>query len=206
MLFIPLFYVAVGDLVELTPYKSLAQILLPDQEGHDVKVKIIGRRNAALKLPQGEFVVPETLEQRYLTSPYLESIFIHADRLKDHLVAIVIPCKPYFKSSEGIDVSVPLKDSDREKVATLIATDLKSISDRYMIPSYSRPQDFHIEFNLSSWDENGLITSNQKLSRPKLAAFYSKEIYVMYSNIHNRERYFPIFFNSRSTNLDFELQ
>src|SRR5690349_6999263 len=74
----------VGDLVELMEHKMLSKIVNPDAPGHDKKLKIIGRRNQAFKTPQGEFIVPETLENHYISSPFIFMIYVHAERIKDH--------------------------------------------------------------------------------------------------------------------------
>jgi long-chain acyl-CoA synthetase len=55
------------------------------------KLKIIDRAKNIFKLSQGEYIVPEKLERVYEMAPLIQSIFIHGDSLRNHIVAIIYP-------------------------------------------------------------------------------------------------------------------
>jgi len=55
-------------------------------------------------------VVPEDLEQKYITSPFIERICVHADRLQDALVCVIIPNAKSFLDLFGVKIEVILFD------------------------------------------------------------------------------------------------
>uniref|UniRef100_A0A915KIG4 long-chain-fatty-acid--CoA ligase n=1 Tax=Romanomermis culicivorax TaxID=13658 RepID=A0A915KIG4_ROMCU len=54
-------------------------------------LKIIGRKNCLFKLPQGEFISPDKIENIYCRSQFIFQIFVYGDNHHDHLVGILIP-------------------------------------------------------------------------------------------------------------------
>ncbi|XP_060823627.1 long-chain-fatty-acid--CoA ligase 1 isoform X1 [Bombus pascuorum] len=54
-------------------------------------LKIIDRRKHTFKLSQGEYIVPEKIENIYLRSQYVHQVFVHGESLKSCVVGIVIP-------------------------------------------------------------------------------------------------------------------
>lgn len=55
------------------------------------KLKIIDRAKNIFKLSQGEYIVPEKLERAYEQSSMIQTIFVHGDSLRNHIVAIIYP-------------------------------------------------------------------------------------------------------------------
>lgn len=45
------------------------------------RLKLIDRRKNMFKLSQGEYVVPEKLENEYVKSPFITQIFVFGDSL-----------------------------------------------------------------------------------------------------------------------------
>lgn len=45
-------------------------------------LKIIDRRKHIFKLSQGEYIVPEKIENIYIRSQYVEQVFVHGESLK----------------------------------------------------------------------------------------------------------------------------
>jgi long-chain acyl-CoA synthetase len=45
-------------------------------------LKIIDRKKHIFKLSQGEYIVPEKIENSYLKSQYIEQVFVHGESLK----------------------------------------------------------------------------------------------------------------------------
>lgn len=61
-------------------------------------LKIIDRRKHIFKLSQGEYIVPEKIENIYTRSQYIEQVFVHGESLKSCIVAIVVPDVDVIKS------------------------------------------------------------------------------------------------------------
>lgn len=171
--------------MELIDHVMLSKIVNPSAPGHSKKLKIIGRRNQSFKTPQGEFLVPEALENHYLTSPYVALIFVHAESLRDHVVAVVVPDSETFQSALKLEKLGP---DSLSLVKEKIMDELKAITERFGLANYSRPRDIHVEWDPKAWESNHLFTGNQKLVRPKLASFYAKEIGEMYRTLEENER------------------
>lgn len=55
------------------------------------KVRIIDRKKDVFKLSPGEYIVPEKLETKYETVPYISQIFIYGDSLQSYCVAVIVP-------------------------------------------------------------------------------------------------------------------
>lgn len=53
--------------------------IIPFQNG---TLKIIDRRKHIFKLSQGEYIVPEKIENIYIRSQYVEQVFVHGESLK----------------------------------------------------------------------------------------------------------------------------
>ncbi|KAK0166169.1 hypothetical protein PV328_004612 [Microctonus aethiopoides] len=54
-------------------------------------LKIIDRKKHIFKLSQGEYIVPEKIENIYIRSQYVHQVFVHGESLKSCVVAIVVP-------------------------------------------------------------------------------------------------------------------
>ena len=48
-------------------------------------MKIIDRKKHIFKLSQGEYIVPEKIENIYIKSQYIEQVFVHGESLKVRL-------------------------------------------------------------------------------------------------------------------------
>lgn len=51
-------------------------------------LKIIDRKKHIFKLSQGEYIVPEKIENVYIRSQYIEQVFVHGESLKVNFEAI----------------------------------------------------------------------------------------------------------------------
>lgn len=54
-------------------------------------LKIIDRKKHIFKLSQGEYIVPEKIENIYMRSQYVHQVFVHGESLKSCVVGIVVP-------------------------------------------------------------------------------------------------------------------
>jgi len=55
------------------------------------RVRIVDRKKIMFKLSQGEYIVPDKLENGYGKSPYMQQLMIYGDSLQDFLVSVVVP-------------------------------------------------------------------------------------------------------------------
>lgn len=55
-------------------------------------LKIIDRRKHIFKLSQGEYIVPEKIENIYIRSQYVEQVFVHGESLKVRITSTT--CSP----------------------------------------------------------------------------------------------------------------
>lgn len=56
-------------------------------------IKIIDRKKNIFKLSQGEYVVPEKLENKFCSHALIAQCFVFGDSLQNFLVSIVVPDK-----------------------------------------------------------------------------------------------------------------
>ena len=57
-------------------------------------LRIIDRKKNIFKLSQGEYIVPEKIENKIGQSHYIAQMFVYGDSLQHYLVAIIVPDKP----------------------------------------------------------------------------------------------------------------
>lgn len=54
-------------------------------------LKIIDRKKHIFKLSQGEYIVPEKIENIYIRSQYVHQVYVYGESLKSCVVAVVVP-------------------------------------------------------------------------------------------------------------------
>lgn len=57
----------------------------------DGTLKIIDRKKNIFKLSQGEYIIPDKVEQALTSSPFIAQVFVYGDSLQHFLVAILVP-------------------------------------------------------------------------------------------------------------------
>lgn len=91
-------------------------------------LKVIDRRKHIFKLSQGEYIVPEKIENIYMRSQYIEQIYVYGESLKSCIVAVIVPdvdvvkCWAHENNIEGT-FTVLCNDSN---VKELIMADMTS--------------------------------------------------------------------------------
>ncbi|UJR28960.1 hypothetical protein I4U23_010177 [Adineta vaga] len=150
-----------GDIVEI--------VYLPFDKRH---VNVIDRKKNFFKLSQGQFISPDSLENVFIQSHFVEQIYIHGDLLADSVVAVIVPNHAYAKAYalkhdiEDFDI-----DNANSKFCETILQDLRSIAEKELLRKHEIPSRVLIDCEPFTV-ENGLLTSTFKLCRHKLAAHY----------------------------------
>jgi len=67
------------------------KIKFPSNSFQNGTLKIIDRKKHIFKLSQGEYIVPEKIENIYIRSQYVQQVFVHGESLKSCIIAIVVP-------------------------------------------------------------------------------------------------------------------
>ncbi|GAM18697.1 hypothetical protein SAMD00019534_018720 [Acytostelium subglobosum LB1] len=138
------------------------------------KIKIIDRMKNAFKLSNGEFVVPEPLENMFYASPMIENIFIYGDTNVSFLVAVVVP-KRVVLEKYGSNMSSSM-------IKRLIMREIDRISKENKLSNYETPK--IISISEKAWTvENGMINGTGKYVRNEIFNHYKNDILEMYEVI-----------------------
>ncbi|TAK98751.1 MAG: NAD-dependent epimerase/dehydratase family protein [Rhodospirillaceae bacterium] len=138
------------------------------------RLMYVDRRNAVVKLSQGEFVAISRLEALYSHSPAIRQIYIYGSSERAFLLAVVVP-------SEELAVRLGNGGGIGE-VKAVIRRALHEIADEQQLNGYEIPRDFLIETSPFS-QENGLLSEIGKHLRPKLKDRYGDRLEQTYSQL-----------------------
>ncbi|KAI5180191.1 long-chain acyl-CoA synthetase [Nematocida sp. AWRm80] len=146
-------WIKTGDIGEIT------------KEGN---LRIIGRSKEIFKLSQGEYIVPEKIENHYLDRniPQLEDIVIVGDSSRDYVIAICM-IKENTEQNQALVREAIQKEGDN----LVQANELIKIEIPKRIIFAEEPATI----------ENGLLTPSGKKIRPKITALYQKRINSIYA-------------------------
>jgi fatty acid CoA ligase FadD9 len=154
----------------------------------DGRVEIIDRKKHLIKLSQGEFVAPESLEGLFLECPFISQIYIDANSNQAFVVAVVsLAASTVFgwARSNGIESN---------SLAELARTDaLKQKILEELVSFKHRLQPFEIPKNVYLTEEqwttdNNLLTPSFKLRRPALSKHYREQVVQLYNELENLEQ------------------
>lgn len=154
------------------------------------RIFIVDRVKNFFKLSQGEYVTPEKIENKYLSSSsILNQLYIHGDPSRNFLVGVV-----GIDSEGAIQFLVDKCDTRRSLLTTseLILNELNKKGNRTLLltfmnancreqlQGFERLNNIYIEFEPLRLDRD-VVTATQKLKRPSAFKFFSKNIDDMYS-------------------------
>jgi long-chain acyl-CoA synthetase len=136
-------------------------------------VKIIDRKKNIFKLSQGEYIVPDKLENKLIQSPLIAQIFVYGDSLQNNLVAVVVPEKPILeKWAAENSVSGSYEEIlASPQVNKLYLEDIKKQSKDAGFFGFETPLKIHITSTVFSID-NDLLTPTFKLKRNEAKKFF----------------------------------
>ncbi|CAF3354563.1 unnamed protein product [Rotaria socialis] len=139
-------------------------------------IRVVDRKKSFFKLSQGQFVSPESLQNIYIQSPFVEQIYIHGDLLSDQVSVVVVPNQKYTQAFalEHQLTNFDMNNPD-EKFAEAVLEDLRSIGQKESLRKHEIPSRIIIDFEPFT-PQNGLLTSSMKHCRHKLAAHYADRL------------------------------
>jgi long-chain acyl-CoA synthetase len=153
----------------------------------DVKkgtLRIIDRKKNIFKLSQGEYIVPEKVENKISQSPSIAQVFVYGDSLQYFLVAIVVPDRPALEkwaaengvAVDGGDYEALLKHA---RINKHILEEIIAKSREAGFFGFEIPQRVHLTSNAFSPD-NDILTPTFKLKRNEAKKAFLIEIKALY--------------------------
>lgn len=118
----------------------------------------------------------------YVTSPYIQQIFVHGDSLQNFIVSIIVAevgaLKKWCRANDVAceDVEAMLKD---KKVIAEVTENLKQLAVDNKFNSLEKIRKMTLISKPFS-DEDGLLTPTMKIKRSPAVKFFAKEIEAMY--------------------------
>ncbi|KAL3273201.1 hypothetical protein HHI36_014657 [Cryptolaemus montrouzieri] len=147
-------------------------------------LKIIDRKKHIFKLSQGEYIVPEKIENVYIRSQYVQQVFVHGESLKSCIVAIVVPDVDVIKCWAQ-ENSIPGTFSvlcNNSEIKQLIFDDMIVWGKEAGLKSFEQVKDIYLHPDPFSV-QNGLLTPTMKSKRPQLKAYFKPQIEDMYAKL-----------------------
>ncbi|XP_046752946.1 long-chain-fatty-acid--CoA ligase 5 isoform X2 [Diprion similis] len=147
-------------------------------------LKIIDRKKHIFKLSQGEYIVPEKIENIYIRSQYVHQVFVHGESLKSCVVAIVVPDVDVVKcwaSENRIPGTLSVLCANPE-VKRLILDDMQAWGREGGLKSFEQVKDIYLHPDPFSV-QNGLLTPTLKTKRPQLKAYFKPQLEDLYQHL-----------------------
>ncbi|KYM86229.1 Long-chain-fatty-acid--CoA ligase 5 [Atta colombica] len=147
-------------------------------------LKIIDRKKHIFKLSQGEYIVPEKIENIYIRSQYVQQVFVHGESLKSCIIAIVVPDVDVIKCwavENGIPGTLSVLCVNPE-VKKLILDDMLAWGKEAGLKSFEQVKDIYLHPDPFSV-QNGLLTPTLKSKRPQLKAYFKPQIEDLYQQL-----------------------
>nr|XP_029731299.1 long-chain-fatty-acid--CoA ligase 1-like isoform X1 [Aedes albopictus]XP_029731300.1 long-chain-fatty-acid--CoA ligase 1-like isoform X1 [Aedes albopictus] len=147
-------------------------------------LKVIDRMKHIFKLSQGEYIVPEKIENAYIRSQYVEQVFVHGESLKSCVVAIVVPDVEVIKHW-AVENNIPGTLSvlcSNPDVKQLILNDMLAWGKEYGLKSFEQVKDIYLHPDPFSV-QNGLLTPTFKSRRPQIKNYFAPQLEDMYKHL-----------------------
>uniref|UniRef100_A0A1Y1M6L4 Long-chain-fatty-acid--CoA ligase n=2 Tax=Photinus pyralis TaxID=7054 RepID=A0A1Y1M6L4_PHOPY len=148
-------------------------------------LKIIDRRKHIFKLSQGEYIVPEKIENIYVRSHYVQQVFVHGESLKSCIVAIVVPDVDVIKkwANENRIVGTLSVLCNHPEVKQLIFDDMLALGKESGLKSFEQVKDIYLHPDSFSV-QNGLLTPTLKSKRLQIKSYFTPQIEDMYTKLN----------------------
>lgn len=149
-------------------------------------IKIIDRKKNIFKLSQGEYIIPEKIENKICQSGYIGQSFVYGDSLQHFLVAIVVPDRAILEKWAS-DNGVPVGEGDSGYLDLLqnprankhILEEIFAKSREAGFFGFEIPQKVHLTATAFT-SENDILTPTFKLKRNEAKKYFISEIKTLY--------------------------
>ncbi|ABN68147.2 Long-chain-fatty-acid--CoA ligase 2 (Long-chain acyl-CoA synthetase 2) (Fatty acid activator 2) [Scheffersomyces stipitis CBS 6054] len=150
---------------------------------------IIDRVKNFFKLAQGEYISPEKIENRYLSSnPIISQLYVHGDSLQSFLVGVVgVDFEKGLKFLNDVCGYNRIDMSSEEMIETINRVDIKkkfldiineNVKDK--LSGYEKLHNIHIEINPLTVERN-VVTPTLKIKRGFASQFFSDVFHRLYN-------------------------
>lgn len=141
----------------------------------DGRVRIIDRKNAIIKLSQGEFVALPSLEAKYTAgSEVIRQTFLYGESDQSSIVGVVVPSD---------ELRTELAD-DSAAIQKRIVNEFRKVAGDENLNSYEIPSTVLIDFEPFS-ETNGLLSDHRKPVRPRLVEKYGPRLSALYQELRS---------------------
>lgn len=147
----------------------------------DGYLRITDRKKDLFKLSTGKYVMPQPLENRLTTHPFIEQAVVVGSDYK-FCTALIFPDEDKVKAyarSRGLDVERPVEDLLNERALQDRFKELVEEANHGMDP-WSRIKRFRV-VPAHLTPENGFLTPTMKVRRKRVQEEFSEEIESMYN-------------------------
>lgn len=149
-------------------------------------IRIIDRIKEIFKLSQGEYIIPNKLENVYSKSKYINQIFIYGNSTKNNIIAIISPnkktCCELLNIAKGDPIDAIFTSNELQEA---IIDDLELLAKQANFNSLEKVK-YLMYSNEEFSVENGCMTPTLKLVRKKIEAKYKEKIDALYETcIHH---------------------
>jgi len=153
-------------------YYRTGDIAAVDGEGN---ARIIDRKNAIIKLAQGEFIALPSLEATYVAgSAAIQQAFLYGQSDQSSIVAVVVPSEEI--RTEFVD--------DAAAIRSRMLQELRKVAADENLNSYEIPSAILVEFKPFS-ESNGLLSDHRKPVRPRLTDKYGPRLTALYEQLQS---------------------
>ncbi|XP_054745214.1 long-chain-fatty-acid--CoA ligase 1-like [Anastrepha obliqua] len=132
-------------------------------------LRIINRRKHIFKLSQGEYIVPEKIENIYTLSQYVNQVYVYGESLKSCIIAVVVPDVDDLKqwaNDNRVKGTLSVL-CNNPQVKELIRSDMLNWGNQSGLKSFEQVKDIYLHPDPFSV-QNGLLTPTFKAKRPQL--------------------------------------
>jgi len=144
----------------------------------DGTVRIIDRKNAIIKLAQGEFVALPSLEAIFAAgSALLHQVFLYGRSDQSSLLAVVVPAA-FLRDANATEKG----GVDEAALARLLHEELRTVAAQENLNSYEVPAAVLVEFEPFA-ESNGLLSDHRKPVRPRLNEKYKVRLDALYETL-----------------------
>ena len=158
-----------GDVGCITPYGN--------------GIKIVDRVKEIFKLSQGEYIIPNKLENIYGNSKYVTNILIYGNSMKNNIIGIIVPNKRECARFLGMD---RIENVDDIKENPLLIAEIRKDFERLAQEANFNSLEKVVYFILSNEEftiENECMTPTLKMVRKKIELKFKDEIEKCYKSI-----------------------